>query len=60
MLLLMVDLSQRDKNEALMSLPAWKLLLVTAMVVSISLKILSTTQVCHLLNYIAVIMDIDS
>ena len=52
-LLLILDVGQRDRNEALMSLPAWKLSLVTTMVVSISLKILSTTQVSLFeINYI--------
>lgn len=43
-LLLFLDMVVRNQNEAVMSLPAWKLSLVTAGLVSISLKILSTTQ----------------
>ncbi|XP_045185435.2 uncharacterized protein LOC123543432 [Mercenaria mercenaria] len=43
-LLLFLDMGIRDKNEAFMSLPAWKLSLVTTGLVSFSLKILSTTQ----------------
>ncbi|XP_060575028.1 uncharacterized protein LOC132732568, partial [Ruditapes philippinarum] len=43
-MLLFLDMGLRDKNEAFMSLPAWKLSLVTTGLVSLSLKILSTTQ----------------
>lgn len=43
-LLLFLDIGAREKNEPVLSLPAWKLSLLTSGLVSFSLKILSTTQ----------------
>ncbi|KAL4233802.1 Pleckstrin y domain-containing A member 1 [Mactra antiquata] len=43
-LLLFYDTGLREKNSTVMSLPAWKLSLVTTGLVSVSLKILSTIQ----------------
>lgn len=42
--LLFIDVGSRDQVENVMSLPAWKLSLVTTGVVSVSLKVLSLTQ----------------